>query len=117
MESNKLATLNKRSEFNSLKESGTRVQVNRWMLFSYRRNDVNHMRLGMTFSAKVGNAVVRNRLKRWSREYFRMAQADLKLGIDLNVILRPTGDDFYKNISREEYVASLEKGWKKLKLA
>lgn len=45
-------------------------------------------RLGLTVSRRVGNAVVRNRLKRRVREWFRRARAELEPGLDLVVIAR-----------------------------
>ena len=47
------------------------------------------VRLGITVSRKVGNAVVRNRLKRWIREYFRCHRAGLTAPLDLSVIAKP----------------------------
>ena len=51
------------------------------------------LRLGITVSRKVGNAVVRNRVKRWLRESFRR-QASFRAmthqGTDLVVIARPS---------------------------
>ncbi len=41
------------------------------MSLHVRPNDVGHARLGITASRKVGKAVARNRLKRWTREHFR----------------------------------------------
>ncbi len=35
------------------------------------RSDQEHPRFGLTVSRKVGNAVVRNRVKRWLREVLR----------------------------------------------
>lgn len=49
------------------------------------------LRLGITVSRKVGNAVVRNRVKRWLRESFRRHAALFVLsttGTDLVVIAR-----------------------------
>ncbi len=52
-------------------------------------SDVNGLtiaRLGCSVSRKHGGAVVRNRLKRWLREAFRLSQAELPAGVDLIVI-------------------------------
>lgn len=46
-------------------------------------------RLGITVSRKVGNAVVRNRVKRGVREWFQHQRELLVRGIDLVVIARP----------------------------
>jgi len=45
-------------------------------------------RLGITVSRKVGSAVVRNRVKRQVREWFRGRRAALERGLDLVVIGR-----------------------------
>ena len=43
----------------------------------------------MTVSRRVGNAVVRNRVKRRIREWFRRDEAARSSGLDLVVIARP----------------------------
>jgi ribonuclease P protein component len=50
---------------------------------------MDHSRLGLVVSRKVGGAVVRARWKRCLREAFRLAQHDLPKGLDLVVLPRP----------------------------
>ncbi len=58
--------------------------------------------MGLVVSRKVGNAVVRNRVKRLCRECFRREVVKLPDGIDLVIIARgnPTGLTF-ESVSRE----------------
>lgn len=51
------------------------------------RNDLEHARLGLSVSRKVGNAVVRNRWKRLIREAFRTQVDQMPSGLDL--VVRP----------------------------
>lgn len=52
-------------------------------------NELGHPRLGLSVSTRVGNAAVRNRVKRMLRESFRLMQHDLPTGYDLMVVVKP----------------------------
>lgn len=75
-----------RSEYLRLSDSKT-VVSGRSFLVVWRVNGYEYPRLGITASRKSGNAVVRNRLKRQIREFFRH-NCSLLPGVDLNVIVR-----------------------------
>ena len=51
-------------------------------------NQQGLVRLGLTVSRKVGNAVCRNRLKRWLREFFRCHLGHLDRSLDISIIVK-----------------------------
>ncbi len=75
-----------------------------------RHNDTGHPRLGLTIAKKrVKHAVQRNRIKRLTRESFRLHQDRLP-NIDI-IVLAKSGAD---QLSNEELFTLLEKLWKKI---
>jgi len=60
----------RRGEFLRIQGQGHRVHGKR-LVFQFLPASGRESRVGITVSKKVGNAVVRNRIKRWIREAFR----------------------------------------------
>jgi ribonuclease P protein component len=66
----KKARLRKRPEFLHLSRSGKKQHTVNFVVLT-RESHRPESRLGITVSSRVGNAVVRNRVKRFLRECFR----------------------------------------------
>ena len=77
----------RRREFLAVQQSGYKVQA-ACLLAVALPNSTTHTRLGLTVSSKVGNAVVRNRIRRHLREAFRARRALLPKGYDVVLIAR-----------------------------
>lgn len=58
-----------------------------WLVMKKMANGLPLSRYGFSVSRKVGNAVMRNKLKRWLREILRIMP--LKAGHDMVFIVRP----------------------------
>jgi len=80
-------TLKKNSDFRRLYARG-KSAANRYLVVYCRRNGREVNRLGYTVSAKLGGAVVRNRVRRRLREIYRLGAPSLKSGWDIVVVAR-----------------------------
>lgn len=101
-------------DFSNLKKKGRRVYPCKWIIFSFLGNDQKGLRVGYTISKKVGGAVVRNRLKRWGREFFRHCDNKNSVNLDLNIVIRQVNYDFFKQLTHEEFDSVMQKGWRNL---
>lgn len=111
MENSSPQIIKRSSEFLSIKQTGKRYWPTKWLLLNYQKNPVGQLRFGVTASRKVGPAVVRNKLKRWSREYFRaFLMAGKSIEADINIIFKPMDANFYKGLSHEEFIKALDRG-------
>jgi ribonuclease P protein component len=80
--------LRRREEFLRVQRQGIKVSADPLLALALE-NSQGVTRLGITISSKVGNAVVRNRIRRRLREIFRKQRGRLPRGIDLVLIATP----------------------------
>lgn len=96
----KTARLRKRAEFLQLASAQHKSAV-RGFLVVWSENKLQTARLGITASKKIGCAVVRNRVKRYVREFFRHNCFGMT-AVDVNVIARRESAEMtYPDIVRE----------------
>lgn len=83
--------------------------ANSYLVVYCRRNGSAENRIGYTVSAKLGHAVVRNRLRRRLREIYRLHEASVLPGWDIVVVARSRAvDASYPKLERS-YLSLLDK--------
>ncbi|WP_413289483.1 ribonuclease P protein component [Bdellovibrio sp. HCB337] len=115
MENSKPVVIKRSSEFLSLKKIGKRAWPTKWLLLNYTKVDQKGLHFGVTASRKVGSAVVRNKLKRWVKEYFRdfvtrSNQQGSPIDASINIIFKPIDQSFYKGLNFEEFKKAMDTG-------
>lgn len=78
--------IKKNNDFQLIYKKGKSV-ANRQFVVYTAQNELEHFRLGISVSKKLGNAVLRNRIKRAIRENFKVHKADIQ-AYDIIVIAR-----------------------------
>lgn len=80
-------SLKKNKDFKTVYETGKCV-VNRYLVMYILPNGTDKNRIGISVSKKVGNSVVRHRIKRLIKESYRIQEARFSNGLDIVVIVR-----------------------------
>ena len=80
-------TLKQNYEFRRLYQKGA-SSAGSCMVIYCRKNKLDHNRLGLTASVKLGHAVVRNRARRRLREVYRLNSSRLSTGWDIILVAR-----------------------------
>jgi ribonuclease P protein component len=86
--------IRRRADFVRIQSQGERATTPHFVLLVAAQRDPSAAsRLGLVVTKKVGNSVVRSRVKRVCRECFRLWPDLVPKGIDLVVIARPGADE------------------------
>ena len=98
--------LRRRAEFVAVQSAGQKVHGRHVLALARKRSDPALVgRLGITVTKKVGNAVVRNRIKRMLREWMRL-HGWVPAGWDMVLVAKDSAarqvhpDDFAPDLTR-----------------
>lgn len=93
-------------DFQGVFQKGKSFANRQFVVYVLAKPDQDHFRLGVSVGKKIGNAVIRNRIKRKMRQaVFELDQAGLiKDSVDFVVIARPPA----KDMSVDQCIKSLK---------
>ncbi len=84
--------ISRTGDFERLSKCGRRIHRDHFVV-TYCPNSLGSLRLGVTVSKKLGNAVMRNRVRRLVRESFRLNRGLFADGCDMNVAAKTGASD------------------------
>ena len=84
-------SLKKNQDFGNVYRSG-KSYANKYLVIYTLKNNSDRNRLGISVSKKVGNSVIRHRLKRLIKESYRLHEKMFNSGLDIVVIARKGSD-------------------------
>ena len=113
MKKKRLCFMNKKKDFAVLKQKGTKIR-GRGFFIVCRKNNLTYSRFGFFFPKWTGNAVQRNRFKRWGRRFLQWEK--LPVGVDLLLGLEKREKDFYQRINFESFCLSFKKLFLRIEL-
>lgn len=96
-------------DFKIVYDNGIHKTENYFVMYVLDNNS-SYNRIGISVSKKVGNSVVRHRIKRLVKECYRIRERDFRTGIDIVIIARHSAS----NITYDKVSRSLEYLGKKL---
>ena len=85
-------SLKKNADFQNVYQCGKSF-ANKYLVMYVKENDLGINRIGISVSKKVGNSVVRHRVKRLVLESYRLHEDMFNSSLDMVIIARTTAKD------------------------
>lgn len=85
---NKRQRIKKDNEFQKVFKEGKSFANRQFIVYRYKKEGQEQFRIGLSVSKKVGNAVTRNRIKRYVRQAFLEMKDELQNDVDYVIIAR-----------------------------
>ncbi len=95
--------LKKNREFVRVYQKGKSLAGRYSVLYFLKNKDINN-KIGISVSKKVGNSVIRHRIKRFYKESFRLNDQDIKRGYDLVIIARKRAVELNFNGCQKDFL-------------
>lgn len=83
----------KNEEFQDIFKKGTSIANRQFVLYFLKKDEPQPFRIGISVSKKIGNAVCRNRIKRYVRQSFLELREEVKDQYDYLIIARKPAAD------------------------
>ncbi|OIK08447.1 ribonuclease P protein component [Bacillus sp. MUM 13] len=80
--------IKKNDEFQDVFKKGESFGNRQFVVYVLEKPNQDHFRIGLSVSKKIGNAVVRNQIKRYIRQSFLELIEDIEIGKDYVIIAR-----------------------------
>ncbi len=104
-------------DFQEIFKKGTSAANRQFVVYTLKRHEQSHFRIGLSVSKKIGNAVMRNQIKRYVRQAFHEFEGQLHNDADYVIIARkPTAAmDFFEVKKSLTHVLRVAKAFKSAK--
>src|SRR5690625_6103972 len=90
-------------EFQYIFQNGKSFANRQLVIYFTEEVDQDHFRIGLSVGKKIGNAVTRNRIKRYLRQSFHELERDIRSEYDMIIIARqPTNNMEFKEVKSRD---------------
>lgn len=85
--------IKKNKEFQEVFQKGASFANRQLVIYYLHKDQQHHFRVGLSVSKKIGNAVIRNQIKRYLRQAFLELDKNIKPNYDIIIIARIPAKD------------------------
>ncbi|MET0785461.1 MAG: ribonuclease P protein component [Paenisporosarcina sp.] len=114
---NKHQRVKKNVEFQKIFKRGKSFANRQFVVYCFEKEGQEDFRIGLSVSKKIGNAVTRNRIKRYMRQAFLEMKDEIKPNMDYVIIARHQAAtmDFHESKKSLQHVLKIAKMIQKIR--
>ena len=108
--------IKKNDEFQAVFQNGKSNANRQFVVYQLEKAEQSYFRIGLSVSKKLGNAVVRNRIKRMIRQSITELKDEIDSGKDFVIIARkPCAEMTYEEVKKSLIHVFKRSGMKRIK--